>query len=314
MKAKPTYDPTKVIPHETGTFSKRNNRFQKKRHEWNPTAYEPEAPKMWDAPSFVMPTAVAAIRKAFLQAKTSHEAWKPYRRDGRFDPRQAPRAARMDLDVFKKRAGASTTKVKVAVLIDSSGSMHGSGTGTIQNPLHPEHTVRTTAATAAAVFGATIAKAIGSIPTVDLDVYQHAAGYGRMFIKWRWQRGTPLGAFNEAIYGIGGGGNADGHALYAVTEHMRRTIRRGERGVILMVSDGLPSQYAPGGTGDAGQALIDAVAHARKQGFDVLAVAIDGSDQSVYYGAEHVVPFDGNWTGLGSALARHIGAALATKR
>ena len=136
-----------------------------------------------------------------------------------------------------------------------------------------------------------------------------------MVIKHRWAKGIPTGVFNEAIYNsANGGGNADGHALYAITERMRREIKRGERGIILLVSDGLPSVYAPDGTSEAGQALIDAVAHARKNGIEVIAVAIDGSDQSVYYGEKNVVPFTGNWTSLGSALARHIGAVLAAKR
>jgi hypothetical protein len=47
-------------------------------------------------------------------------------------------------------------------------------------------------------------------------------------------------------------------------------------------------------------------------GIDVLGDAIDGSDQSCYYG-DGTVKFDGNWTALGKELARHIGKALASR-
>jgi hypothetical protein len=86
----------------------------------------------------------------------------------------------------------------------------------------------------------------------------------------------------------------------------------------MVVSDGLPSQYSAdatvvGPTRNAGGALIDAVAYARKAGFEVIAVAIDGSDQSAYYGTNGVIRFDGDWNALGSALAKHIGNALASR-
>jgi hypothetical protein len=217
--------------------------------------------------------------------------------------------------VFKRKSGTSTTRVKVSVLIDSSGSMSNTD-ALIQNPVDPTQTIRVDRRMAAALFGATIAEAIGRVPTVDLDIFQHAAA-NRLFIKWRWSKGTPVAVFNAAATeSIGAGGNADGHALYAITTRMQREIRHGEKGIIMIVSDGLPSDYARNATATAsertaGQALIDAVAYARKAGFTVIAVAIDGSDQSAYYGEKGVVRFtNGNWTALGSALARVIGDAM----
>jgi hypothetical protein len=221
--------------------------------------------------------------------------------------------------VFKRKVGHSTTRVRVSVLIDDSGSMSGGSIAYISHPSDPKTKVGVSRKMAAAVFGATIAEALGRVPTVDLDVFQHAAGSGRMTIKWRWSKGTPVAVFNAAAAErIGGGGNADGHALYAITTRMAREIKRDERGVIMVVSDGLPSQYSAdatvvGPTRNAGGALIDAVAYARKAGFEVIAVAIDGSDQSAYYGTNGVIRFDGDWNALGSALAKHIGNALASR-
>jgi hypothetical protein len=312
MNARPTYDG--IEPRPVGSFNVRGARESRRRAGWSPSTAI--LPSTFDAPSLVSDVAVAAIRKAFLLSKSSHEAWRSYKREGRIDPRHGPRADRGATDIFKRKTGVSTTRVKCAVLIDASGSMHGYGGSKITLPgQETKAPVDVTRSMAAAVFGATIAKALGRVPTVDLDIYQHAAGYGnRLYIKWRWHKGTPTGVFNEVAYGsIGGGGNADGHALFAIATHLKRDLKRGERGVIMVVSDGLPSIYAHGGKGDAGSALVDAVAAARKMGIEVIAVAIDGSDQACFYGKDGVVPFTGNWTALGSALAKHVGKALASK-
>jgi Mg-chelatase subunit ChlD len=311
MNKKPTYG--SLTPVEAGPFTRSQRRYDTKRQGWGHTGVQ-LAPAKFDAPAFVSQTAVAAIRKSFLLAKTSKDAWKTVQREGRFDVRQAPRISRGAQDVFKRKSGASTTKVRVSVLIDASGSM-GTRDALIANPEDPTGAkVQVDRRMAAALFGATIATAIGRVPTVTLDVFQHAAGHRGMVIKWRWAKGTPVGVFNEALTGIGGGGNADGHALYAIAERMRQQVKRGERGIIMVVSDGLPSVRGEGSAETTpGTALQDAIAHARGLGFEVFAVAIDGSDQSAYYGEKGVVSFDGNWNALGSALARHIGAALAVR-
>jgi hypothetical protein len=331
-RTRPTYTADSLRPVEDGLFNRRNHRDQVRRAKWNPATVP--VPAAFDARQLVIPTAVAAIRKAFLLAKTGHRGWKSVQREGRFDVRQAPRISRGAQDVFKRKVGRSTTHVKVSVLIDSSGSMNN-GDAFIANPGNPADKLQVRRRTAAAVFGATIATAIGTVPTVSLDVFEHGAVDGKMVIKYRWAKGTPIAVFNEAAHRSSTpAGNADGHALYAITSRMQREIKRDERGIVLLVSDGLPSQYGTAGQvqppekriGEAphiyqnrvqmyqaGQALIDAVAHARRNGIEVIGVAIDGSDQATYYGEKGVIKFDGNWTALGSALAQHVGAALAAR-
>jgi hypothetical protein len=304
MNTRPTFHST--APREVRPF---NYRYDRRTPE--------SIPMQFDAEKFVSDQAVAAIYKAFTQTKTSHDSWRSYKREGRLDPRRAAAGLRGEMDIFQRKTGRSTTKVKVSVLIDASGSMGDANTAQITNPNTPtsRRKVSVTARLAAAVFGATIAKALGRIPTVDLDIYQHDAGLGsNMTIKWRWHRGTPLGVFNEAAaHGLNNGGNADGHAIYAVTTKMLRDLKHGQKGIIMMVSDGMPSVYAHDGKGQAGQALIDAVAFARKRGIEVIAVAVDGSDQSIYYGKDGVVPFNGEWAPLGTELAKHVGKALARR-
>jgi Mg-chelatase subunit ChlD len=308
MNARPTYK--SIEPRHVQGF----NRYGYYRYGRTPST----APGDFNAEQHVSAPAVAAIHRAFILAKTSHNAWRSYKREGRVDPRRAAAGMRGEVDIFQRKMGRSTSKVKVSVLLDASGSMRDDGTARVINPLTPtDRTVRgkvtTTAAVAAAVFGATIAKALGRVPTVDLDVYQHSASFDQLIIKWRWHKGTPLAVFNESIEGIGGGGNADGHALYAIGKKMLKELKRDQKGIIMVVSDGMPSVYAKDGKSEAGQALIDAAAFCRRNGIEVIAVAIAGEDQSVYYGKDNVIPFNGEWGVLGTTLAQHIGKALARR-
>jgi cobalamin biosynthesis protein CobT len=315
---KPRYKPEDLLPNDSVQgFNHEQHRADLQRKRYNPN--QPVMPSAFDVRTLVSQQAVVAIRTAFTQAKTSHRAWKSIQREGRFDVRQAPRIHNGAQDVFKRKVGRSTTHVKVSILIDASGSMRGFGSAAIPHPDAPKRRIQVSRAAAAALFGATIATALGRVPTIDIDIFQHAAG-SMLHLKYRWAKGTPVAVFNgAATQSIGPSGNADGHALFAITERMKREIKRDEKGIILVVSDGLPSQYASQNVTaspqerSAGQALIDAVAHARRAGFEVIAVAIDGSDQSVYYGEKGVVPFDGDWTALGKALGQHVGAALAVR-
>jgi hypothetical protein len=310
MLTKPQYN--SVEPVEAEAFTMQQRRRDMERARWDNRTVP--APATFDIRQHVQPQAVAAIRKAFTLAKTSRASWLGAQREGRMDPRSMMRAARSDQDVFRRKTGHSTTQVRCAILIDDSGSM-SRGDSIIPHPLNPTKRLQVSRRMGAAVFAGTVATALGTIPTVTLDVYQHAASGGRMNIKWRWHRGTPVGVFNEQAQGYNGaqgGGNADGHAVHAITQHLLQTIRRGERGVIMVVSDGLPSVYAPGGTGEAGQALIDAVVEARKHGIVVLGVAIDGSDQKVYYG-DGLLQWTGDWSAMGKSLATVLGKALAAR-
>ena len=180
MNTRPTYK--SIDPVVAGPYNPYNHREQTWKRSRSPMPDRVEVlPEAFDAPEHVSPQATASIQKAFLLSKTSHNAWKSFKREGRFDPRRAAGATRLDQDVFKRKTGRSTTKVRVAVLLDGSGSMDFEDTARLVNPLNPtshrKHGVK--ASMAAAVFGCTIARALGSIPTVDLDVYQHSAGVGR---------------------------------------------------------------------------------------------------------------------------------------
>ena len=132
---------------------------------------------------------------------------------------------------------------------------------------------------------------------------RHGAASGRDGREWRWTKGTPTASTTTPSTTWVDDDNADGHALYAVTSSTPHDVERGEHGMIIVRVQRPPSPVQPRQWRWPEQALIDAVAHARKAGFDVIAVAIDGSDQSTYYGAEHVVPFAVDRTRLGSSTA-----------
>ena len=273
--------------------------------------------RAFDAREHVSPQAVASIHKAFVESKTSRRNWKGQQREGRLDVRTALRAQPGDFGVFKRKVGHSVTRVHCAVLLDDSGSMGGTDIK-VPDPLNPRRHVATSRRVGTAIFGATIATALGRIPTVDLNVYQHGWGYGNgkpvLQIKWRWSKGTPVAVFNEAaVRGTPGGGNGDGHAIHAITEVLTKKVKRYEKGVLLVVSDGQPADH-PITSRLADQALIDAVAEARRAGLIVFGVAFGGSTQrefEQYYGKDWVLPFTGDWTALGKELAHRLGKELA---
>lgn len=273
-------------------------------------SYYSSRAKMVGVEDLVQPTAVAAIRKAFMQSNVSRDEWRDGQRRGRFGNRSGFAAAQGRADIFRNRGAQSATRIRCMVLVDGSGSMHG-GRQYLPVPGHTQ-SVNVQRAGAAAVFGATIAKALGSVPTVALEVWQHdGSGSGHLNLKFRWSRGVPVKVFNAAARWRGGyGGNADGHAIMALLGRAFRVRDPQEKIVMLVVSDGQPSAYTSSGSGDAGSALIDAVRTARAKGATVLGVAIDGSDQKVYYG-DGLITFTGDWTALGKALARTMGASLA---
>jgi hypothetical protein len=294
---KPRYEAYDLQPDASRTMNHRARRVR----PWTPTTF--------DVLRLVQPTAVATIRKAFMQSNVSRDDWASLKRYGRLDARAGVRAAQGSRDIFRNRGAQSTTKVRCTILVDGSGSMHGGG-GMI--PVDAAgHKVPVERAEAAAVFGATVAQALGKVPTVNVEVWQHDGGSGSINLKWRWAKGTPVAVFNGAARWRGGyGGNADGHALMAIGERALKQARPGEKVMVMVVSDGQPSTYSRDGRSEAGQALIDAVRTLRSRGVIVLGVAIDGSDQKVYYG-DGLVTFEGNWVALGRTLAKQIGATLA---
>ena len=76
MPARPTYEAEDLQPRTTDAFNHRSayDARRRARQGWgNPL---PPLPDKFDAPALVVPTAVAAVKKAFLQAKTSRENWR----------------------------------------------------------------------------------------------------------------------------------------------------------------------------------------------------------------------------------------------
>lgn len=216
-------------------------------------------PGVGDIAGFVDPTAVAAIRKAFTLSNQSRDNWAGGQRYGRLDRTAGARIAAGNLDVYRRRADHSSTKVRLAIVLDASVSMHAAMD--VPDPrkaylMAPYHMTRVRRCTAAAIFASTMIKALGHVPTVRMDVYQHAAGLGDgadqrhpvVSIKHRWSPGTPVAVMNGAAKwgpddSRGSGGNADGHALMAIGERLVRETQPGERPVVMVVSDGLPSVH-----------------------------------------------------------------------
>jgi hypothetical protein len=292
----------------------------------------------FDVAKLISPGAVAALGETFMIANAAHADWAMTQPEGRIDPRRAWRhEATDDRDIFRERHLPSPATVRVIVLVDASGSMS-------QADAHVEGREEPMSRNeASAVLAATMVEGLAFIPHVEIEVMQHsfgkttsegeemghsANGVHTVHLRRAWEEGTPIQFMNKMPSWGPGGGNADGHALVALTDWLDQDLLPDEVPMIIVVSDGAPADF--GKNPDlrairaahpemvpyldvADAALIDGVAYARQHGIKVLSVAIAGGDQGQFYGKDAVVRFDGNWTTLAQDLAAKIGEVVANE-
>ncbi len=243
---------------------------------------------------------VASIQTIFQRSRLDHPVWLSRLLEGRLDSRHAWRNdARGSVDIFKDRKAMGTTKVNVWLLVDASGSMNG------DKALRSMDTA------------ATLAEAFKRISTVNLHVWQHkATSAGTASMHRVYERGV-VAKFAEMPRWIGGG-NADGFALQWIGERALKAARQGERTIIIVISDGLPSVHATNATNyDLVQFSHTVATRLRTKGAAVLSISIERDAESNsygMYGRENVVPFDfgshNPWVTLAQGLAEKFGRVL----
>jgi hypothetical protein len=268
---------------------------------------------------------ISAVRLAFQRARSGSRAWKGHQQGGRLDARQVYRSdASRDRDIFRDRIAASATKVNAYILLDGSASMQWPVDRDPNLPMtvwkDPNATGRPTIEAATDVV-ATLDAALRTITNVRLNVWLHntnvrAEADINMVEVIRNGKG---GQYLPHLPGMTGGGNGDGYAIQYMAERIKKDTRPDEVGLLIVVSDGLPSVWAQGTTfgsyhsAEGMQALQDFVFNAandtRDMGIPVLSVALRPIPaQNSMYGADNVIPFDylDGW----STLAIKFGAAL----
>ncbi len=170
---------------------------------------------------------------------------------------------------------------------------------------------------------ATLAEAFRQVPSVRLNVWLHNTvvktgqvavwpiitnGQGRENVGW-------MGA---AV----GGGNGDGYAIKYIGEKVRRTHRKGEVDLIIVVSDGLPSWLVNGPSwdyttqtyshADGVHLVFNVVQELRERGVSVMSIAIaPNKNQEEMFSKEGVIPFNGDWGELAVSVGTTLGATLA---
>lgn len=240
---------------------------------------------------------VAAIQTVFARSRLSHQAWKSRRLEGRVDGRNVHRyEATGKIDIFRDRKGQSPTKVNLWLLVDASGSMNGN---------KAEHS---------ADISATLVEAFKRIPSVRLHVWQHDFQYSDHSVRLFkvYETGMSIAGF-ATMHGNGLEGNADGFALQAVGDRALADTRRDEQCLILVISDGAPTDHGIGATNrDLIQHSWTVSERLRQRGARVLCVAIEAYTSYAYtmYGKDNVVPFNYGKPTAWEELARGFGALL----
>lgn len=251
---------------------------------------------------FVSAALVASIQTTFQRSRLSHQGWRSRQLEGRCDGRTVWRNdARGSVDLFRERKNPAVTKLNVWLLVDASGSMKGGRACRAQD------------------FAATMVEAFKRMPTVKLHVWQHSA-----FVTGRH---TEAKLFRVAAPGVAnkldrmlinvGGGNADGFALKHLGQMALRAQRPDEHTVIIVVSDGAPTEEGTGATNHDLVAFSAAVSdELRIKGVSVLSVAIAGDSglNAQMYGEANTMPFIRNsptaWADLARRFATVFGQAV----
>jgi len=265
---------------------------------------------------------VAAVRTAFVRSRTSPRVWAHRLDEGRLDPRNVWRQqATARTDIFRDRTAPGATKVNVHILVDGSGSM-------TSGDQHNEDGSSASRIEKAIDIAATLTDAFRGQPTVRLSVWMHntMSQFGEVAmwpIVTNGQGRQNIGFMAGAV----GGGNGDGYAIKWVGEKVRRTHRKGEVDLLIVVSDGLPSWLSSGrdigrydyttgtytGDGNNGVKLVyNAVQELRDRGVRTLSIAITPNNNQVeMYGEDGTIPFTGDWAELAVNIGKALGDTLS---
>lgn len=244
---------------------------------------------------YVDATTVAAIQNVFNRTRLSHQGWEAGQVYGRLDARNAWRSDAIGAkDIFRDRRTASPTILNVAILVDASGSMQGERACRAQD------------------MAGTLVRAFQRIPTVKLSVWQHNATRS-VAIYRNYERGS-ANRLNQMLTHIDGG-NADGFALEFIGQRLLKVARRDEVNLVIVISDGLPSQKGNGAV--PGTNIVDhstlVATELRRKGCQVMSVAIAGDTTThrLMYGEGNVVPFTNDWGKLSRDFASVFGRVIA---
>lgn len=250
------------------------------------------------------PNATRQLAAVMSSARKGPGAPEYAQRNGRIDRRRVGRLAYGEGRVFSRPDAAAPRRVLAHILIDASGSM-------VSGENKPNVEV-------AAQVGRNLANAIESLPwargvmaahttariySVETGAYEHN---GPVYVPL-WKSGEPT-EYVDDVLTIDHAGNEDGFAVGFACEDILSDLKRDEKGLLIVLSDGAP---AYGGGEDHVREVVDFY---RKKGIRIVSVAI-GTDYGIeaqhsMYGSSDVVEYNDNVSAFAQSLARVIGSSI----
>jgi hypothetical protein len=182
-------------------------------------------------------------------------------REGEIDDDEIWRWAADDWRVFEERKIPHDPKVRIGLLVDISGSMHGRKLDS------------------AVKMARLFVEALTSIHGVTPYVWAHTGDIGEdgSQVYRVWEPGDPMTRLG-LLKTLDNGNNYDGHAIAYVCKQLAETALPDEQKLLVVLSDGLPSGGLGYGGDEGMQHVRFAVEDAQKQkDIRVLQIAIDTS-------------------------------------
>ena len=201
----------------------------------------------------------AVLQKLFARKSKDYQFSMRSMRSGRLDTNKIAEAAQHVPTVYERFGQVKTDKICVGVLIDESGSMHGS---------------KIEKAREAAIF---INEVFKGMRDVELYIYGHTAD------EDRGTSDTQIRIYREPKYqmepfALGSvtarSNNRDGDAILATAKRIRKQTEN--KGILFVLSDGQPSANNYNGR-EAINDTRDKVTKAQNYGFQVIQIAIEES-------------------------------------
>lgn len=201
----------------------------------------------------------AVLQKLFARKSKDYQFSMRSMRSGRLDTNKIAEAAQRVPTVYERFGQVKTDKICVGVLIDESGSMHGS---------------KIEKAREAAIF---INEVFKGMRDVELYIYGHTADEDggisntqiRIYREPKYQMEPfALGSVTARA------NNRDGDAILATAKRIRKQTEN--KGILFVLSDGQPSANHYNGS-EAIKDTRDKVSKAQNYGFQVIQIAIEES-------------------------------------
>ena len=144
-------------------------------------------------------------------------------RTGKLDRRRLARVGTGDLRIFSRRLDPAPQRIRATILIDASASMSGGDDRS------------------AAQVCRNLADATELLPWVTADVMGFTTGGDGVVVFPVWQTGEPTKLIDDYSK-IPMSGTEEGYAIAFALDEMKERITPNEQGLIIIISDGGPSE------------------------------------------------------------------------